>query len=854
MPINQSNKVADQTQQEQTITAAVVLGQAMPPSLTADCQTLTGSRAASLNTMISEPGQLREVLELSPAVSKASDASILLRGNVVQTRPSTMLPDTSTQAHPITDPKPARRDSAVQEVSSPVQPATPRLSDISTQGHLSTVSATALWDSDPGEVNKQALVQTTSESRTSGKPKIPNLVHAPVKSPQIEPLLPFDGSEDMGGFQVPAKPIMKPGLLKNKLFTLPSGISFVDKVLPRPAMSLTEHEHFNAAYYTDLHSRCIAPGKRGQYEWPANTPNYVGARIRLRHTTFNLDSWRRHLIGYESPELVQFLEFGFTLGLQENPVLTPATANHGSAYQYYSWLDKFFAGGLLKGGLTGPYGSSPFPNPMVSPLMTAHKKPSDRRAVFDASFGLNSLNNSTPGDVYMDTKCIYSYPKIEDFQRIILKCGRGCYLWKRDLSRYFLQLPLCPTEYCLTGVVWRSAFFYFTSLMFGLRHSGLNGQRVTDAVSWIQRNLGLDYVAPPQPKPAIISTENRHIATVTGLDPGRPLQFNCINYSDDLAGCETSLHRATASFSALGNLLQELGLQESESKASPPDTAMTYLGVHFDTEKMTMSVPAEKLQEVRAALEVWSKKTTAKRQDLQSILGQLFWISKVVKHSRAFLGRLLQQLRDMKGIPDTKRVTLSNDSRKDILWWKTYLRSFNGVTAMVNDDDILQSLSELMSSPFNVYAGDATLWGGGGWFKDEYWSREFPVFLKPTEIPVHIKEFWTLIASCWLWGDQWSGQKVYLFCDNDSVIDTIVYQKPSAPDMLSLLHEYLYVVCLKKFFPVPRKIDTKSNFLADHISRRYDSESAQKVFSSVGKLGMVRVSVPDHRFKLTAPW
>ena len=263
MPINQSNKVADQTQQEQTITAAVVLGQAMPPSLTADCQTLTGSRAASLNTMISEPGQLREVLELSPAVSKASDASILLRGNVVQTRPSTMLPDTSTQAHPITDPKPARRDSAVQEVTSPVQPATPHLSDISTQGHLSTVSATALWDSDPGEVNKQALVQTTSESRTSGKPKIPNLVHAPVKSPQIEPLLPFDGSEDMGGFQVPAKPIMKPGLLKNKLFTLPSGISFVDKVLPRPAMSLTEHEHFNAAYYTDLHSRCIAPGKRG---------------------------------------------------------------------------------------------------------------------------------------------------------------------------------------------------------------------------------------------------------------------------------------------------------------------------------------------------------------------------------------------------------------------------------------------------------------------------------------------------------------------------------------------------------------------------------------------------------------
>ena len=86
------------------------------------------------------------------------------------------------------------------------------------------------------------------------------------------------------------------------------------------------------------------------------------------------------------------------------------------------------------------------------------------------------------------------------------------------------------------------------------------------------------------------------------------------------------------------------------------------------------------------------------------------------------------------------------------------------------------------------------------------------------------------------------------------MVDTIVNQKPSNPDMLSLLREYLYVVCRKKFFPIPRKIDTKSNFLADHISRRHDSASAEKVFETVGKLGMVRVTVPNGSFKLTAPW
>ena len=249
--------------------------------------------------------------------------------------------------------------------------------------------------------------------------------------------------------------------------------------------------------------------------------------------------------------------------------------------------------------------------------------------------------------------------------------------------------------------------------MFGLRHSGLNGQRVTDAVRWIQRNLGLDYVAPPQHKEVVCQDPVRHVATTIELDPGRPLPYNCINYSDDLAGCESSQHKSRASYEALGTLLKELGLKESEDKASAPARQMTYLGVHFDTEKMTMSVPAEKLQEVRADLEIWSRKTTAVRRDLQSILGKLFWISKVVRHSRAFMGRLLQQLRDMKGLSDKMKMTLSEDCKKDILWWKTYLRGFNGVTAIVNDDDIMMSLDELMSSPFNVYAGDqcVTMYG-----------------------------------------------------------------------------------------------------------------------------------------------
>ena len=690
----------------------------------------------------------------------------------------------------------------------------------------------------------------------------------------IESVLPFDDCEDLGDHPAPVKPILKPGKLRDMYFTLPDGKVFSDKVLPSPDVELVEHESYNAMYFLNLHRVSSAPGERGQYKWPEYTPNYIGVRVPLVHTSFNLDRWRYHLTGYHSPELIQFLEFGFPMGLDKLPNLSPALSNHGSAYQFFPWLDSFFASGLLKGGVTGPFGTSPFSSPMVSPLMTAAKKPAARRAVYDATYGNYSLNKATPCETYLGTKTVYTYPKVDDFRDIILRCGAGCFLWKRDLSRYYLQLPLDPTEYRFTGTIWRGFFFFFTSLMFGLRNSGLQGQKVTDAVTWVHRNLGLEYCPPSNIQSSSEDSHTRHAADQPSNTPlpvqqlpvtrnsaiapiPQPLKqtcYNSINYSDDLGGGESTHHKAESSFTAMGELFRDLGLAESLDKACAPSTSMVYLGVKFNTVDMTMSVPPEKVQEVRADLEVWCRKTTAVRKDLQSLLGKLFWISRVVKHSRAFMSRLLQLLRDMKGLPDSRRVPLSEDSRKDILWWHTYLRTFNGVCAMYNDYDNLQSYEQLLSSPYKVCAGDATLHGAGAWYAQQYWSRVFPSFLRPREIAVHVKEFWTVICSCWVWGDEWAGDIVFIFCDNDSVVDTIVNQRPKDQDMCTLLREFLYVVCLKRFSPIARKIDTKTNLLADHISRCYDHESADKLFTLHGKPGMVNIPVEDFRFKLSAPW
>ena len=122
--------------------------------------------------------------------------------------------------------------------------------------------------------------------------------------------------------------------------------------------------------------------------------------------------------------------------------------------------------------------------------MTSPKKPNSRRTVFDASFSEYSLNVNTPDKLYLGEEYEFSFPKLDEFSNSILKYGSGCFMWKRDLSRFFLQLPLDPLDYDKVGCVWRGQLLLFVSYVWGTRHAGMNGQRVTNAVSAIHRSIG----------------------------------------------------------------------------------------------------------------------------------------------------------------------------------------------------------------------------------------------------------------------------------------------------------------------------------------------------------------------------
>ena len=281
---------------------------------------------------------------------------------------------------------------------------------------------------------------------------------------------------------------------------------------------------------------------------------------------------------------------------------------------------------------------------------------------------------------------------------------------------------------------------------------------------------------------------------------------------------------------------------------------MPYLGIQFDTIKMVMSIPPEKVAEVREEVSLWRKKSSASKKSLQQLLGKLFWVSRCVRFSRGFMGRLLTQLQHMHTLPDNKKAKLSAGSREDISWWDRYLRRFNGVEMLYNTDPLLLTLDQLLDTDALVNCGDAQPRGGGSYFGSKYWSRPFPDWLQQDDVPIHLKEFWTVLVSAWIWGEHWQGKLVHIFCDNTAVVQVLEKERPKDPNMLELLQEFLYIVCTCKFTPVFRSIGTKENFVADYISRYHDPEVTAKYFKSNSLPMRTPVGAPDNLFTLRSNW
>ena len=451
-------------------------------------------------------------------------------------------------------------------------------------------------------------------------------------------------------------------------------------------------------------------------------PNFLGMRIPVK-TNLNIVNWRKYLVDYFDQQLLDLIQFGFPLDFDRNTVLCSTYKNHASAYEFASHVDKYIQEELHHGAIMGPFKTPPIPL-HISPFMTRPKSDSNtRRTIIDLSWPKgHSVNDGVGKQSYLGTDFLLKYPSVDSIIRTLNKLGPACSIFKIDISCAFRHIRIDPGDLDLLGLQHLDQYYLDLSLPFGYRLGSIFFQKLSDSIRYIMNKNGF-----------------------LGLH----------NYLDNLIYCGLP-SEVQKPYQFLTSLLQELGLAISQKKLCPPSTQVVCLGILFDTKTRTMSIPPEKMSDIRNICSVWSDKRVVSKSELQSLLGSLLYVTKCVKSSRSFLNRMLQLLRDNS---NTKDIVLTTEFFKDLRWFNTFLQVYNGVT--------MYQVTPL----FEDIHLDASLTGLGGQFKNYVYSIAIPRDYMGYNI-AHL-EMLNVVVALKVWGQQWANKCVRLYCDNQAVVEVL---------------------------------------------------------------------------------
>ena len=195
---------------------------------------------------------------------------------------------------------------------------------------------------------------------------------------------------------------------------------------------------------------------------------------------------------------------------------------------------------------------------------------------------------------------------------------------------------------------------------------------------------------------------------------------------------------------------------------------------------------------------------TDSHEDCSSVLS-----GKCVRQSRIFIARILILLRKVHF--NHHHVNLTAEFRKDIAWWRRFLRAYNGVSMISTAQ---------WSSPGAMFPTDACLMGCGGLCGDQYFHAVFPSYVVQQTLDINCLELLTIIVALKLWGSRLCGLRLSVRCDNEVAVTVLTAGRCRNSFLNSCLRELCYLAAIHEFEVRAVHVPGVLNCYADLLSRR----------------------------------
>lgn len=506
-------------------------------------------------------------------------------------------------------------------------------------------------------------------------------------------------------------------------------------------------------------------------------------------TPFNAMAWAQRLAATRYPHvaaavtLVACLRLGVDLGFQGDRTRLQVGPNLQSAEQNALAVADNIQNEIRIGRRKGPYASPPFTFFYSNPLGVVFKKGKSKpRVIHHLSWPRTGAGTSVNASIIDFDVKLDAFDKAV---RAVRELGAGCFMMKIDIESAYRCIPVRPADWPLLGLQWDKQFYFDTVMQFGITSATAIFEWYSSAAQYIvERTCAIPHI---------------------------------VHYVDDFMIFMHGIEKAKSCLAHVLAIFAELGIPVSLNKLEGPATLVVFLGILFDTIAMTIRLDEERLAAIHAELARWNERSTASREELQSLVGVLSFAAKVVATGRTFLRRMIDHMKSLPAGSDaTTQHPLSNTFDMDLQWWRKFMTRWNGVCLV---PDVNWSPAHTLSIFTDACVDGYGAVFGPHWFAGRWTADEEQQAARNKRDSMPFKELYALTRAASTWGSQWRGRKILFHCDCQPVVDAWRKGDSTQTHISNLIRTLLFIAASHDFNLNITHIAGVDNVCADLLSR-----------------------------------
>ena len=542
------------------------------------------------------------------------------------------------------------------------------------------------------------------------------------------------------------------------------------------------------------------------------------------HKTVNKEEWRAALTNLSTEQKVKLEQFlvqyeqGIDIGLPNDTPIVHSKSNPKMSLKDKCKMAQTILKWHKKGYLMGPYPQS---HPIVNECRTnpvfCVPKPDDT-----VRPGVNyskEMKGSSINDLLYPDWCTVEYIQLREIVYTIKQMGKGAMMWVKDLEDGYFNIKIRPDQTKAIAFMFAGMLYIPMVLVFGLATAPLIFTMfmwfAVMAIRYSDKNLMWNSLPNSQFRREVFQTD----ADIFIIDDKTFFPL-IMYYLDDIFGVHRP-HSVYKQYELAGKTLKRLGLSAKESKDKPPNTTQIILGLEYDTIKMEVRIPSDKIDRyIKFAHSLLQCKQVTKRQ-LFSLTGKVRFAAIACKALSSFARGV--EIHGHKVKQWHHHINMSRRLKKDInliirglLMNKGKGKSFDFILKPRKCFDV------------SAFTDAATEEGGIGGFINIQNAPFFQVawseVSETTNRDIQWRELAAVAVLLMCYKHEFAGKCVNIWCDNEPVVWILIKWRASLhrTDLQQLLRLIANICIEFDIIPWWDHIPGKENTIADNLSRFYN--------------------------------